>query len=175
MFLIQYFKKDFCMIFLILMNLIIILLLIFIIKKLLKNYYLTLLIVYLITININFFYLSQKFVENNLDNLWFNFATITFFITVYSWLYGVVTKSVSLKMLLFIKSKNSIKNLKSITKNIVKNEFDNRINIIKKLKFVTFRNNKYLLNKKGIKNINKIKKLRKIFFINKNSFYGKMK
>lgn len=163
------------MIFLILTNLILILLLLFIIKKLLKNYYLALLSTYLIIIIINFLYLSPKFIGNNIDNIWLNFATITFFITFYSWLYGVVTKSVSLKMLLFIKSKNSIKSLQSITNNIVINEFDTRIKIIKKLKFVTFKNNKYLLNKKGIKNINKIKFLRKVFFVNKNSFYGNMK
>jgi hypothetical protein len=77
-------------------------------------------------------------------------------------------------MLLYIRSKNSIKNLKPLTDNIVKKEFDDRINIIKKLKFVIFKNNKFLLNKKGIKTINKIIALRKLFKISKNSFYGRM-
>ena len=162
------------MIILVLINLIIILLLLFFLKKIIKNYYLSLVLIYLLILTINFLYLSEKFIENNVENIWLNFALITFFVTMYSWLHGLSTKSVSLKMLIYIKNKNSIKTLKPLTDNIVKQEFNDRIDIIKKLKFVNFKNNKFLLNKKGIKTINKIIALRKVFKIFKNSFYGRM-
>jgi len=162
------------MIILVLINLIIILLLLFFLKKIIKNYYLSLVLIYLLILTINFLYLSEKFIENNVENIWLNFALITFFVTMYSWLHGLITKSVSLKMLIYIKNKNSIKTLKPLTDNIVKQEFNDRIDIIKKLKFVNFKNNKFLLNKKGIKTINKIIALRKVFKIFKNSFYGRM-
>ena len=162
------------MIILVLINLIIILLLLFFLKKIIKNYYLFLVLIYLLILTINFLYLSEKFIENNVENIWLNFALITFFVTMYSWLHGLITKSVSLKMLIYIKNKNSIKTLKPLTDNIVKQEFNDRIDIIKKLKFVNFKNNKFLLNKKGIKTINKIIALRKVFKIFKNSFYGRM-
>jgi len=159
------------MINLIITNLIIILVCLFLLKKIINDYYLTLVLVYLITLIVNFSYLNEKLIENNLESVWFNFAFISFFITIYSWLYGVVTKSVSLKMLLYIKSKKLIKNTNLLTNNIVKKEFDNRINIIKKLKLVIYKNNKFLLNKKGIKTINQIIAIRKIFNIVTKNFY----
>ena len=162
------------MIGLILINLITILFLLFFLKKIIKNYYFSLVLVYFILQSINFLYLNEKFIENDIESIWLNFALITFFITMYSWLHGLITKSVSLKMLFYIKKKNSIKSLKPLTDNIVKKEFNDRIDIIKKLKFVNYKNNKFLLNKKGIKTINKIIGLRKVFKIFENSFYGRM-
>ena len=103
--------------------------------------------------------------------MWLNFSILTFLFTTYTWIYGIITKSVSIKILVFLsKSKNKY-SIKEITNNIVKNEFDKRIRILKENKLVNSQKGFFQIKKDGIKKMNIILKLRKFYNINKKKIY----
>ena len=106
-----------------------------------------------------------------LDLIWLNFSIITLLFTLYAWLYGVITKSVSLKILLHISKENKKYKINELTKKIVNKEFDKRIIILKKNKLVYFKKGFFKINENGISKNNFILKFRKLYNINKKKFY----
>ena len=87
------------MINILLLNFIIFILVFFLFKRIVKNFYLNIVLIYYILITFNLTYLNNKFLINNIDQIWLNFSFITILVTVFSWIHGVVSKSVSMKML----------------------------------------------------------------------------
>ena len=146
---------------LLIINILLIIIFLSLIKKMISNTYLFVIIAYfsIIAFNVSIFIYKQKF---DLDLMWLNFSILTFLFTIYTWIYGIITKSVSIKILVFLsKSKNKY-SIKEITDNIVKNEFDKRIRILKENKLVNSQKEFFQIKKDGIKKMNIIQKLRKI-------------
>ena len=143
---------------------------IYLVKKVLSNIYLVVIISYFLIIIINFslFVFKQ---EINLDLIWLNFSIITFLFTIYAWVYGVITKSVSLKILVYLSEKKRIYKVRELTNKIVHKEFNKRIRILKKNKLINFHGGFFEINKNGIKKMNVILKLRKFYNIHKQNFY----
>ena len=155
---------------LLIINILLIIIFLSLIKKMISNTYLFVIIAYfsIIAFNVSIFIYKQKF---DLDLMWLNFSILTFLFTIYTWIYGIITKSVSIKILVFLsKSKNKY-SIKKITDNIVKNEFDKRIRILKENKLVNSQKGFFQIKKDGIKKMNIILKLRKFYNINKKKFY----
>ena len=94
--------------------------------------------------------------------MWLNFSILTFLFTIYTWIYGIITKSVSIKILVFLSKSKNKHSIKEITDNIVKNEFDKRIRILKENKLVNSQKEFFQIKKDGIRKMNVILKLRKI-------------
>ena len=143
---------------------------IYLVKKVLSNIYLVVIISYFLIIIINFslFVFKQ---EINLDLIWLNFSIITFLFTIYAWVYGVITKSVSLKILVYLSEKKRIYKVRELTNKIVHKEFNKRIRILKENKLINFHGGFFEINKNGIKKMNVILKLRKFYNIHKKNFY----
>ena len=155
---------------LLIINILLIIIFLSLIKKMISNTYLFVIIAYfsIIAFNVSIFIYKQKF---DLDLMWLNFSILTFLFTIYTWIYGIITKSVSIKILVFLsKSKNKY-SIKEITDNIVKNEFDKRIRILKENKLVNSQKNFFQIKKDGIRKMNVILKLRKFYNIHKKNFY----
>lgn len=155
---------------LLIINILLIIIFLSLIKKMISNTYLFVIIAYfsIIAFNVSIFIYKQKF---DLDLMWLNFSILTFLFTIYTWIYGIITKSVSIKILVFLsKSKNKY-SIKKITDNIVKNEFDKRIRILKENKLVNSQKEFFQIKKDGIRKMNVILKLRKFYNIHKKKFY----
>tara|TARA_E500000178_G_C17009205_1_gene749674 strand:- start:407 stop:742 length:336 start_codon:yes stop_codon:yes gene_type:complete len=103
--------------------------------------------------------------------IWLNFSIITLLFTLYAWIHGVITKSVSLKILLHISKENKRYKISEITNKIVNKEFDKRIEILKKNKLVYFKKGFFKISENGISKNNFILKLRKLYNINTKNFY----
>ena len=140
------------------------------IKKMISNTYLFVIIAYfsIIAFNVSIFIYKQKF---DLDLMWLNFSILTFLFTIYTWIYGIITKSVSIKILVFLSKSKNKHSIKEITDNIVKNEFDKRIRILKENKLVNSQKEFFQIKKDGIRKMNVILKLRKFYNIHKKNFY----
>ena len=103
--------------------------------------------------------------------IWLNFSIITFLFTIYAWVYGVITKSVSLKILVYLSERKRIYKVRELTNKIVHKEFNKRIRILKENKLINFHGGFFKINKNGIKKMNVILKLRKFYNIHKKNFY----
>lgn len=139
-------------------------------KKNIFHIYISIILTYLIICTINliiFFYVLR--LEFYL--IWLNFSIITFLFTLYAWIHGVITKSISLKILLHISKKNKEYKINEITNKIVNKEFHKRIEILKKNKLVYFKKGFFKLSDSGISKNNFILKLRKLYSINTKNFY----
>ena len=155
---------------LLIINILLIIIFLSLIKKMISNTYLFVIIAYfsINVFNVSIFVFKQEF---NLNLMWLNFSILTFLFTIYTWIYGIITKSVSIKILVFLsKSKNKY-SIKEITNNIVKNEFDKRIRILKENKLVNSQKEFFQIKKDGIRKMNVILKLRKFYNIHKKKFY----
>lgn len=159
------------MIVILVFNLIIFLSIFFLTKKFGKNFYFKILLIYLLIISFNFLYLNEKLVVNSIDELWLSFSFLTLVITLFSWLHGIITKSVSIRMLNYINDKKKISRLNKITEEIVESEFEKRIKILRKRKLIIFRHNKYKITIQGSRFIKNIIKIRKFFNIRLINFY----
>ena len=107
---------------LLIINILLIIIFLSLIKKMISNTYLFVIIAYfsINVFNVSIFVFKQEF---SLDLMWLNFSILTFLFTTYTWIYGIITKSVSIKILVFLsKSKNKY-SIKEITNNIVKNVY----------------------------------------------------
>ena len=122
----------------------------------------------IIIFNASIFIFKQKF---NLDLIWLSFSILTFLFTLYTWIYGIITKSVSIKILIFLSKSKKNYSIKEITDNIVKNEFDKRIRILKKNNLVDSQKKFFQINQNGIRKMNIILKLRKFYNIHEKKFY----
>ena len=114
-----------------------------------------------------------SFINKNfdLDLMWLNFSILTFLFTIYTWIYGIITKSVSIKILVFLSKRKIIHSISEITDNIVKNEFDKRIRILKENKLVNSQKEFFQIKKVVLHMMNVILKLRKFYNIHKKNFY----
>ena len=142
----------------------------YLLKKILFNIYLVITISYFLIIMINLLYFVFKR-EFNLDLIWLNFSIVTFLMTFYAWLYGVISKSVSLKILVYLSERKKIYKVSELTNKIVQKEFDKRIRILKENKLVNFHGGFFQIKKSGIHMMNIILKLRKFYNIHKKNFY----
>ena len=123
------------MINILLLNFIIFFLVFFIFKRIVKNFYLNIVLIYILLNTFNLTYLNNKFLINNFDQIWLNFSFITILVTIFSWVHGIVSKSVSMKMLNSIYKNRNMNKLEKLTNKIVKKEFDKRIRILRTRKF----------------------------------------
>ena len=155
---------------LLIINILLIIVFLSLIKKMISNTYLFVIIAYfsIIAFNVSIFIYKQKF---DLDLMWLNFSILTFLFTIYTWIYGIITKSVSIKILVFLSKSKNKHSIKEITDNIVKNEFDKRIRILKENKLVNSQKEFFQIKKDGIRKMNVILKLRKFYNIHKKNFY----
>tara|TARA_A100001234_G_scaffold78498_2_gene69467 strand:+ start:2358 stop:2837 length:480 start_codon:yes stop_codon:yes gene_type:complete len=155
---------------LLIINILLIIIFLSLIKKMISNTYLFVIIAYfsIIAFNVSIFIYKQKF---DLDLMWLNFSILTFLFTIYTWIYGIITKSVSIKILVFLSKSKNKHSIKEITDNIVKNEFDKRIRILKENKLVNSQKEFFQIKKDGIRKMNVILKLRKFYNIHKKNFY----
>ena len=159
------------MINILLLNFIIFILVFFLFKRIVKNFYLNIVLIYFILITFNLNNLNNKFLINNIDQIWLNFSFITILVTVFSWIHGVVSKSVSMKMLNAIYKNRNMNKLEKLTNKIVKKEFDKRIRILRARRFIYLKKNKFKITIKGLKLIKIVTTLRKVFNINLINFY----
>ena len=159
------------MINILLLNFIIFFLVFFIFKRIVKNFYLNIVLIYILLNTFNLTYLNNKFLINNFDQIWLNFSFITILVTIFSWVHGIVSKSVSMKMLNSIYKNRNMNKLEKLTNKIVKKEFDKRIRILRTIKFINLKKNKFKITIKGLKLIKIVTKLRKAFNISLINFY----
>ncbi len=150
-------------------NILIIFFTFYLIKKIIKNIYIRIIIVYFLVFTIITFFMYNK--QFSVEFYWLNFTILTFVFTSYSWLCGIITKSVSLKILNLLVETNKAHKIENLTNKIVKKEFNKRIKILKKNNLVYQREGFYNINSNGIKKINFVLKLRKFFNIHKKNFY----
>ncbi len=155
---------------LLIINILLVIIFLSLIKKMISNTYLFVIIAYfsIIAFNVSIFVFKKEF---DLDSMWLNFSILTFLLTIYTLIYGIITKSVSIKILVFLSKSKNKHSIKEITDNIVKNEFDKRIKILKENKLVNSQKEFFQIKKDGIRKINVVLKLRKFYNIHKKNFY----
>ncbi len=134
-----------------------------------NNIYISIVIIYFLAFTISTYFIYHK--QFSIEYYWLNFTILTFIFTFYSWLYGVITKSVSLKILNLLAETNKSHKIENLTNKIVKKEFEKRIKILKKNNLIYQKERFYNINSNGIKKIKFVLKLRKFFNIHNKNFY----
>lgn len=115
-----------------------------------------------------FFYVFNFSLE--LINAWTTYCLFTFFVCIYIFISGAISTSVSIKVLKFLTNKKYV-TINQITKKIIKNNLNIRINTLKTKKLIVRKKKLYKLTNSGLKKVDNIKYIRKFFKLKNLGFY----
>ena len=115
-----------------------------------------------------FFYVFNFSLE--LIDAWTIYCLFTFFVCIYIFISGAISTSVSIKVLKFLANKKYA-SINQITKKIIKNNLNIRINTLKTKKLIVRKKKLYRLTNSGLKKVDNIKYIRKLFKLKNLGFY----
>ena len=111
------------------------------------------------------------FEYQNTVSIWVIYCFYSFFVCIYIFIYGALETSISVKMLNYLAKKKAV-NTHNLTNKIILKSFYTRINNLIKKKMIIKKRKKYILTQSGIKMVNKLNKVKKLFKLKKLGFYS---
>ena len=111
------------------------------------------------------------FEYQNTVSIWVIYCFYSFFVCIYIFIYGALETSISVRMLNYL-SKKKVVNTYDLTNKIILKSLYKRINNLITKKMIMKKREKYFLTHSGIKMINKLNKVKKLFKLKKLGFYS---
>lgn len=103
---------------------------------------------------------------------WISFSVLSFFVSSFLFIFGVIYKSLMIRILCYLAQVKNFTTINQINEVITTPTFLERCLLLERMGNITIKEGYYLLTQKGIKIVNFIKKIRKLYNIGTSAMYN---